>query len=236
MQATLRETIKQYARDEESAEALKILFEQIARQPAVETLETINYDDLCAVLSEGVVIHDMTGAIVRANTSAERILGLTFEQMTGRTSVDPRWRAIHPNGSPFPGDTHPAMITIANGTPQHDVIMGIYKPDDSLTWLKVNTHLMHAANSDQQIGVIAIFSNITESYQDVNRFDYRLEQERSRILSTFLRDATHEFRTPLSTIKTKAYILPTFRGSFHQKYRISVWGRRAKLQSVNAPL
>jgi len=48
------------------------------------------------------VVHDESGRIQSANPSAERILGLSFDQMTGRTAVDPRWRLVTEDGSPLP--------------------------------------------------------------------------------------------------------------------------------------
>jgi len=63
------------------------------------------------------------GRVVTCNAAAERILGLTYDQLIGRTSVDPRWRAIHEDGSPFPGDTHPGMVALATGEGQKNVVM-----------------------------------------------------------------------------------------------------------------
>ena len=87
----------------------------------VSTLLALNAGEAAeialAALSEGVVMHAASGAIVACNPAAERILGLTRDQMTGRTSIDPRWRAVHEDGSPYPGETHPAMLTLRTGEP-----------------------------------------------------------------------------------------------------------------------
>jgi len=80
-------------------------------------------------LSEGVVIQDQKGRIVLCNAAAERILGLTADQLAGRSSIDERWRAVHPDGSAFPGEAHPAMVTLKTGQPQRAVVMGVCKPD-----------------------------------------------------------------------------------------------------------
>jgi len=48
--------------------------------------------------------------------------------MVGRTSFDGRWGAGHEDGSPFPGDEHPAMVTLRTGEPCADVIMGVDAP------------------------------------------------------------------------------------------------------------
>ena len=75
------------------------------------------YGSVVAALVEGIVFMDADGRLQASNASAERILGLTAEQIAGRTTFDPRWRAIHENGSPFPGDTHPIAMTLRTGQP-----------------------------------------------------------------------------------------------------------------------
>ena len=37
--------------------------------------------------------------------------------------------------------------------------------------------------------------------------ELKLQQERIKLLTTFFQDASHEFRTPLSIIKTATYII-----------------------------
>lgn len=66
-------------------------------------------------MAQGVVYQDATGAITQANPAALRLLGLEFEQFTGRTSIDPAWRSIHEDGSEFPGDEHPSMVALRTG-------------------------------------------------------------------------------------------------------------------------
>lgn len=99
------------------------------------------YHSIITAMSEGVVFQRTDGMIVSANPGAERVLGLTFDQMIGRTSMDPRWQSIHEDGSPFPGDDHPAMVTLRTGVSQRDVIMGVHKPDGSLSWISINSEL-----------------------------------------------------------------------------------------------
>lgn len=110
-------------------------------------------------LHGGIVVHDADGVIVESNGAAHRILGLTADQMSGRTSVDPRWRAVHEDGSPFPGDTHPAMVTLATGEPVRDVVMGVHKPDGSLTWILINSSLLPSVAGMQ---VVVSFTDVTE--------------------------------------------------------------------------
>ncbi|MBK7367812.1 MAG: response regulator [Candidatus Eisenbacteria bacterium] len=66
-------------------------------------------------MTEGLVIQDADGTLRKCNAAAERILGLTFEQMAGRNSYDPRWRATREDGSDLPGHEHPSMIALSTG-------------------------------------------------------------------------------------------------------------------------
>jgi two-component system CheB/CheR fusion protein len=78
-------------------------------------------------MEEGIVLQDLTGKIISCNLASEKILGLSYDQMIGRTSLDPRWRAIKLNGENYPGEEHPVMLTIKTGIPQKNSIMGVHK-------------------------------------------------------------------------------------------------------------
>lgn len=112
--------------------------------------------------ADGVVIQDMNGAIISCNKSAEDILGLSFEQMLGRKSIDERWKSIHEDGRLFPGTEHPAMVTLQTGKPQKDIVMGIHKPDGKLTWININTQLLFKGSDREPYAVFAIFHDFTE--------------------------------------------------------------------------
>ncbi|MBL8056760.1 MAG: PAS domain S-box protein, partial [Anaerolineales bacterium] len=113
------------------------------------------------VLSEGVVVQDQAGAIIFSNASAEQILGLTTDQMAGRSSLDPRWRSIYPDGTPLPGIDHPAMVALRTGEPQTDVIMGVHRPDGTLVWISINSRPVDAAHTQ----VATSFTDITRRRQ-----------------------------------------------------------------------
>jgi PAS domain S-box-containing protein len=117
---------------------------------------------IMAAMSEGLVLHDAGGAIVTCNDAAERLLGLTRAQLEGRTPTDPRWRSVHEDDSPFPGDEHPAVVSLRSGTPVSSVIMGVHKPDGTLTWLSVNAEPLRTAPGEAPYAVVATFTDVTE--------------------------------------------------------------------------
>jgi PAS domain S-box-containing protein len=144
-----------------------------------------HYGTIIQSLEEGVVLQDVEGKIYTCNASAERILGLTADQMMGRTSVDLRWRAIHEDGTSFPGDDHPAMLTLRSGEAYSDVIMGVHKADGTLTWISINTRPLFHPEEKQPYAVLSSFSDITERMQLYQVLEQRVEM-RTRQLSALL--------------------------------------------------
>lgn len=120
------------------------------------------YRSVITAMTEGVVVQNADGGIYACNAAAERILGLTRDQMTGRTSIDPRWHAVHEDGSPFPGETHPAMVTLRTGEACHGVMMGVHKPDGALTWISINSQPILLSDDDTPSAVVSTFHDITD--------------------------------------------------------------------------
>ena len=164
------------------------LTERHQMEDALRESET-RFRSVITSMVEGVVVQDATGFIISCNEAAEQILGLTREQMMGRTSVDPRWSTIHADGSPFPGDQHPSMQTLRTSESFRDVIMGVHKPNDELTWISINTSPIFDGGKSTPDAVVATFHDITE----------QLRAE--RIKSDFVSMVSHELRTPLTSIR-----------------------------------
>ena len=115
-------------------------------------------------MAQGVVYQNASGFITDANPAAEKILGLTLDQMQGRASADARWRAIHEDGSDFPGQTHPAIVSLQTGEPVMNVVMGVYHPvDNRYVWILVSAEPQFKNGEEKPYQVFATFTDITES-------------------------------------------------------------------------
>ena len=111
-------------------------------------------------LNEGVVLQQADGQITACNARAQALLGLSVEQMLGRTSLDPRWRCVHADGTPWPGEEHPVPRALRTGTFVGPETMGIHTPDGRLRWLEVSaTPIM---DGDEVVEAVASFVDITE--------------------------------------------------------------------------
>jgi len=94
---------------------------------------------LFETMAQGVVCQDTEGKIISANSEAERILGMTFEEMKGRSSLHPGWRTVYEDGTEMPGEEHPSMVALRTGKPCGPVVLGVYQPKLSgHVWLSVN--------------------------------------------------------------------------------------------------
>ena len=123
------------------------------------------FRSLFETLGQGVVYQDAAGRIIRANPAAQRILGLSLDQMQGRTFTDPSWRAVREDGSDFPGGEHPAMVALETGAPVEKVIMGIFNPTiDKTRWIKVNAMPQLRSGEERPYQVYTTFEDLTAQY------------------------------------------------------------------------
>ena len=128
------------------------------------------YRTLFETVHQGVVFQDRSGVILSANPAAERILGLSLAQMQGRTSVDPRWGATRRDGSPLPGDEHPAMQALASGKPVIGMVMGVVNPSRAdMVWIMAHATPVQNRTTQELEYVYTIFDDISENI--------RLQQE-----------------------------------------------------------
>ncbi|MBE9561857.1 MAG: PAS domain S-box protein, partial [Proteobacteria bacterium] len=118
-------------------------------------------DEMISVLQEGVVLQYANGTIGACNASAEHILGLAADQMMGWVLIDPDWRLIHEDDSPFPTETHPAICTLRTGQSYTDVVMGIVKSDESIIWIRLNSYPLWRNDVTTPYAVVISFSDIT---------------------------------------------------------------------------
>lgn len=146
-----------------------------------------NHQDLIMLfesLQEGVVVQDRSGHIVQFNGSALTILGLSADQILGRNSLDPRWRAIYEDYSDYPGDKHPAMIALQTGTPLSNQVMGVQRPDGELRWITINAVPIFDNNASKPSRVISTFHDITGRKKVEDELWHTTQQQQAILDST----------------------------------------------------
>ncbi|MDP2218372.1 MAG: PAS domain S-box protein [Methanolobus sp.] len=114
-------------------------------------------------MNQGVVYQAADGSIISANPAAERILGLSLNQMMGKTSMDPAWKTILEDGSQLPGTDHPAMVALKTGNPTGPIVMGVFQPEKNAhSWLSVSAVPIFKPGETTPFQVYATIDDITE--------------------------------------------------------------------------
>ena len=123
------------------------------------------HDAVLSCLAEGVVVQDADGIIRLCNPSAERILGLSQDEIKGRSFLDSGGRVVREDGAPFPAHENPFSVVLKSGEPQLGVVMGLPRPDGTLSWISVNTQPLHGKGEKRPYGAVTSFSDITHTRQ-----------------------------------------------------------------------
>jgi diguanylate cyclase (GGDEF)-like protein/PAS domain S-box-containing protein len=123
------------------------------------------YRSLITGMTEGVVLQDAHGIILTCNPSAERILGLNYHDMVGRSANDQRWGEIHEDGTTYSKQDNPAMLALQTGLPQSNKIMGLRRPNDELIWISINAQPLCKQTEPSPYAVAVTFTDISERKQ-----------------------------------------------------------------------
>lgn len=119
------------------------------------------FNELINDLRIGVLLQGPQAEILLCNPAACELLGLTEDQLRGKTSFDPNWNVVNEDGQPFPGEFHPVPQAIATRKPVRNVVMGVYRPtSNDQVWLLVNAEPRLTTDGNVQ-HVICTFSDIT---------------------------------------------------------------------------
>ncbi|MFX1250952.1 MAG: PAS domain S-box protein [Promethearchaeota archaeon] len=117
--------------------------------------------NLFRTMTEGVIFIDPNGQIIEANPAACQILGLTRSEIENRNYIAPEWDIVRPDGTPMPSGEMPGPRAMAEKHSVRNVVMGVKRPDLSISWINVNAiPLINKIGVVE--GVVGTFADITE--------------------------------------------------------------------------
>jgi diguanylate cyclase (GGDEF)-like protein/PAS domain S-box-containing protein len=138
---------------------------------ALKTSEK-KYRQLFETMAQGVVYQSPEGKIISANPAAERILGLSLEQMIEMSSLDTIWGTIKEDGTELLGIEHPSMVALRTGKPFGPYILGVYQPKlKEHIWISINAIPIFDDNSDKPSMVYTTFQDITSERKAIQKYE-----------------------------------------------------------------
>ena len=129
-------------------------------------------------LPAAVLLQDDQGMVLDCNNVAEAILGASRDELLTRLPDDPVWDSVREDGSPFPFADQPTGLTLINGEPYFDVIIGTTHLQRARRWVSVNTCRVVLLNG--AFGVISSFIDVTARIKKERSLD--LSSEANRII------------------------------------------------------
>ncbi|MBS1515912.1 MAG: PAS domain S-box protein [Bacteroidetes bacterium] len=132
-------------------------------------------------INEGFLVQDKDNSIVFFNKKAEQLLGLSGEQLLGKTPFDPHWKVFWKNGTECLPEERPAVITNKTGNSFNNVILGVQRVDDSIVWLSVCTQKLVLGNENYILLTFHEVKEMVELSREVEKSNNQLEL----LISTF---------------------------------------------------
>ncbi len=153
------------------------------RKQVEETLRASEekYRTLIQKIQVAVIVHGTDTGILTCNSKAQELLGLTEDQLLGKTAIDPDWHFFREDSSVMPVDEHPVNQVFAAHQSLRNLIAGVHRPNlNDNIWVLVNADPVFS-KENEILQVIVTFTDITERKQaekelkdqmdEINRFN-----------------------------------------------------------------
>lgn len=164
---------------------------RLKRELAASQRDRIKASALFSSMGEGVVVTDEYGRIEQVNDLAEQILGYSQKELLGKRFVD-EIKAVHEDGSLIEPIDRPITRSFLDGQPVSTRTYYLRKDGLAIpTDINVSPVIVDGVPS----GAIEVFRDLSDEYM------------KERIQAEFISIASHQLRTPLSSINTYAQML-----------------------------
>ncbi|MFN7695837.1 MAG: EAL domain-containing protein [Burkholderiales bacterium] len=134
------------------------------------------FEALVSNLQIGILSQGADDQILSCNRKALDLLGMTRDQLMGKSSLDPGWSVVGEDGQPLPLEEHPSIKAKRTGQPVRDVILGVNRPLlGGRIWLQVQAEPLF--NPDGSLSHVAVSFVDISALQEARQ--HALEQQQA---------------------------------------------------------
>lgn len=152
-------------------------------------------------ITDGLVIYNLSGEIVRMNSAAEEILGIRQEQTEEPAARRAETATIEmADGKPCSAQDM-ATLKDLHGKAVHGLLLGIRGPDGAKVWLSASTAPI-VNEFGEMLGDVLTFADVTRQHELQQQ-----AEEAVKLRDVFLSVASHELKTPLTSLLGYSQVL-----------------------------
>ena len=123
------------------------------------------YRAVIASMEEGVIYYTVNSGELHLNPAAERMLGMTSEQLKSNMATGASSVAFGADGSPVSPQHFPTVLALRTGTPQTQQILGFGESEADRRWTIINARPLFRPGETKPYAVVTTFSDITAMKQ-----------------------------------------------------------------------
>lgn len=156
----------------DSSLGLKVLLVQFwdGAAQAEPDLETLSLESKAlGALPVGVIKQEADGTLSLYNEAAQRMLGLSREQLSGLTPPSPHLSISYDDGTPFFEDAWPRNLSSEFDEPPVNLILKVERPLHATRWLLMTTEIIEKNVEAQDYATLSALTDITEQRKQEER-------------------------------------------------------------------
>ncbi len=169
---------------ENTKKAMLNILEDLNQEKTVSETKRVRDEAMLESIAEGLIVITKDGAVERINKSAQDIFGYSEKEMMGRKLYS-ILKVLDEKGKAIPIGQRPAQKVLGGSGPIAAIFQYVKKNNERIP---VYVSVAPIIAKDKIIGAIEVFRDVTK------------EKEVDQAKTEFVSLASHQLRTPLSTI------------------------------------